>query len=134
MEKTSIKIKHKNTLRHLILLLLAVLFLAAGLIGYAFTKDQGFFYLIAGANILIIWILYKSQVRKNQVIYDAVFVKYRINDEPVERIKTDDIQDVERKENNLVLYLKEQEPKTIALDDYTEESIEEFKRVISFYF
>ncbi|MFD1094594.1 hypothetical protein [Salegentibacter chungangensis] len=134
MEKTNIKIKHKNTLRHLILLLLAILLLVAGLAGYAFTKDQGFFYLIAGSNILIVWILYKSQVRKNQVIYDAVFVKYRLNDNPVERIKTDDIQDVERKDNSLILHLREQDPKTIDLEEYTEESIEEFKRVISFYF
>lgn len=133
MKKTSLKIKHKNTLQHLIILLLGIIFLIVGLAGYFITDSQKFFYLIAFSNILIVWVLYKSQVKKNHVVYDAVFVKYRLHKEPVERIKTDDIQRVEREEDSLLILLKNKEITQIDLDEFSDESIQEFERILNFY-
>lgn len=133
MEKTSLKIKYKNTLQHLIILLLGIIFLIVGLAGYFITDSQKFFYLIAFSNILIVWVLYKSQIKKNHVMYDAVFVKYRLHKDPVERIKTDDISKVERKDDSILVHLKNQEITQIDLEEFSDESIQEFERILNFY-
>ncbi|WP_121666039.1 hypothetical protein [Mesonia aquimarina] len=130
MDQEKLKFKHKNTLRHLIFLLLGILFMIIGFVAYYTTKDFFYFYLIAIANIAIIYVLINSQIKKNQVVYDAIFLKYRLINSPVQRIKIDDIYTYEQIEKSLRVELKDHSITEINLANYQENSVQEFKNLL----
>jgi len=130
MDKKELTFKHKNTLRHLIFLLMGILFMVIGFVAYYTTKDFFYFYLIALANIAIIYVLINSQIKKNSVVYDAVFLKYRLENQPLQRVKVDEIMTYEQQEHKLIIRLQEHKNKEIVLEEYSEKSIEDFKELL----
>jgi len=130
MEKKELKFKHKNTLQHLLFLLLGILFMIIGFVAYYSTHDFYYFYLIALANIALIYVLITSQIKKHYVVYDAVFVKYRLADKPVQRIKIDELSEIILKDEKLIITLTTYEKIEIDLDYYTEESRQKFKKLL----
>lgn len=130
MDKKELMFKHKNTLRHLIFLLMGILFMVIGFVAYYTTKDFFYFYLIALANIAIIYVLINSQIKKNSVVYDAVFLKYRLENQPLQRVKVDEIMTYEQQEHKLIIRLQEHKNKEILLEEYSEKSIEDFKELL----
>lgn len=125
-----LNIKYKNTLQNLIILLVGILLLIIGFVAYFWTEEFSYFYLIVLANMLVLYVLITSQVRKHHVVYDAVFVKYRLNSGPVKRLKVDEINGVEEESHHLKIQLKEERQAEIDLEGYTESSVEEFKDLL----
>ena len=70
-------------------------------------------------------------MKKNQVIYDAVFIKYKLNNEPTKRLKVDEVAGVKKQEQTLVIQLTQNREATIELDNYSENAIEEFRDLIN---
>ena len=130
MEKKELKFKHKNTLQHLLFLLLGILFMIIGFVAYYSTKDFYYFYLIALANIALIYVLISSQIKKHSVVYDAVFVKYRLADQPIQRIKIDELSEVNTKENHIIITLTSHNKIEVDLSEYTENSHLKFKELL----
>lgn len=123
-------IKYRNTLQNLIILLVGILLLVIGFIAYYWTEIFSYFYLIVLANILVLYVLVTSQVKKNQVIYDAVFIKYKLNNDATKRLKVDEVEGVKQQEQALVVQLSQNREATIELDNYSENAIEEFRDLL----
>jgi multisubunit Na+/H+ antiporter MnhG subunit len=124
-------IKYKNTLQNLIILLIGIILLLIGLVAYIWTQEFSYFYLIALANILVVFVLIKSQVKKHYVVYDAVFVKYKLeNEKVVKRLKVSEIKGVELKEQKLLVHLAQEREAEIELAHYSKKSITEFKELL----
>lgn len=123
-------LKYKNTLQILIILLVGIILLIIGLIGYVLSKEVSYFYLVALANILVIYVIIKSQIKKHHVIYDAVFIKYKLDEGPTKRLKVDEICGVEQNEKSLFVKLNEENMATINLTNYSSSSITEFKQLL----
>ncbi|MDR6299735.1 hypothetical protein [Mesonia maritima] len=130
MEKKELKFKHKNTLQHLLFLLLGILFIIIGFVAYYSTKDFYYFYLIALANIALIYVLISSQIKKHSVVYDAVFVKYRLADQPIQRIKIDELLEINTKEEHIIITLTSHNKIEVDLSEYTENSRLKFKELL----
>lgn len=120
-----LSITYKNTLRHLLFLLVGVILLIVGLVAYYITENFIYFYLVIFANLLLVYVFFKSQTRKNKVVYDAVFVKYRINEEPTQRLKIDEIKNAKQIDKGIKVQVKS-EWQEIDLSEYSQESIDEF--------
>ncbi|MBW2961622.1 hypothetical protein [Mesonia aestuariivivens] len=128
--KQELDIKYRNTLQNLIILLVGILLLVIGFIAYYWTEEFSYFYLIVLANILVLYVLITSQVKKDQVVYDAVFIKYKLNSTPTKRLKVEEIKGVKKEENNLIIQLIQERESQIELENYSENAIEEFKDLI----
>jgi|AntDeeMinimDraft_4_1070355.scaffolds.fasta_scaffold13632_1 hypothetical protein len=128
--KQKLKFKKRNTLRNLLILLFGVILVVVGLIGYFWTKNMTFFYITVGANIFIIYGFVASQVSKNHVVYDIVFVKYKLENGVVRRLKPEDIADVNREESQLQIQFKNEESQQVDLSNYEDESIDEFESLL----
>ena len=128
--KQELTIKYRNTLQNLIILLVGIVLLVIGFIAYYWTEIFSYFYLIVLANVLVLYVLITSQVKKNQVIYDAVFIKYKLNNEPTKRLKVDEVAGVKKQEQALVIQLTQNREATIELDNYSENAIEEFRDLL----
>ncbi|GGZ43224.1 hypothetical protein [Mesonia mobilis] len=129
--KQELTIKYRNTLQNLIILLVGIVLLVIGFIAYYWTEIFSYFYLIVLANVLVLYVLITSQVKKNQVIYDAVFIKYKLNNEPTKRLKVDEVAGVKQQEQALIVQLNQNQEATIELDNYSENAIEEFRDLIN---
>ncbi len=125
-----LSIRYKNTLRHLLFLLLGFIGLIIGLVTYYITANFLYFYLVIFANLLIVYVLFKSQTRKNKVVYDAVFVKYRINEQPTERIKIGQINNLKRIDKGIKIQI-DSTWKEIDLHNYSKESVDKFYALLA---
>lgn len=125
-----LKFKHKNTFRNLLSILIGIILLLVGLVGYFWTKSQAFFYITVGANVFIVYGFIASQVRKNMVVHDLVFVKYRLKKEAVQRLKFQEIDTISREDDTLVVNFNDAETRRINLEDYAETSITEFEELL----
>lgn len=126
MENKQLKFKHKKTLQHLIVLLLSILTLIGSLIGYFFYPKTLFFFLIVIANAGILYVLFVSKTTKNTVVYDAVFVRYKLGDKPAERIKNDILLEAKKQGKDIFIKTQQNEHIAINLSSYAQESIDEF--------
>lgn len=128
--KQDLTIKYRNTLQNLIILLVGILLLVIGFIAYYWTENFSYFYLIVLANILVLYVLVTSQVKKNQVIYDAVFIKYKLNNDPTKRLKVDELVGLKKEESILHIELTQNREAKIDLENYSENAIEEFRDLV----
>ncbi len=128
--KQELTIKYKNTLQNLIILFVGILLLIIGFVAYFWTEEFSYFYLIVLANILVLYVLITSQVKKNQVVYDSVFIKYKLNSNPVKRLKVDEINGVKEENHHLKIQLNKERQAEINLENYAATSLEEFKDLL----
>lgn len=128
--KQELSINYKNTLQNLIILFVGILLLIIGFVAYFWTEEFSYFYLIVLANILVLYVLITSQVKKNHVVYDAVFIKYKLNSNPVKRLKVDEINGVEEENHHLKIQLNKERQAEINLENYAATSVEEFKDLL----
>lgn len=130
MSATPIQFKQRNVLKIFVFVLLGFILLVIGLIGYFTSENFTYFYLVVAANLIIAYIFFISRVKKNQVVYDPAFVKYKLNSES-NKIKNTLIIQAQLVEQVLEIQLKDGESLSIDLEDYQKEDQVYFEKLLN---
>lgn len=131
MPARPIQFKQRNLLKIFGFVLLGLILLVGGLIGYFISQDFIYFYLVAAANIILAYIFFTSRIKKNQVIFDPVFVKYKLNQKESKKIKNDLIEKAILTDDHLEVTLKGREDLKIDLKEYSKEDQVYFEKLLN---
>jgi len=131
MPARPIQFKQRNLLKIFGFVLLGLILLVGGLIGYFISQDFIYFYLVAAANIILAYIFFTSRIKKNQVIFDPVFVKYKLNQKESKKIKNDLIEKAFLTADHLEVTLKGREDLKIDLKEYCKEDQVYFEKLLN---
>ncbi|MDT0294738.1 hypothetical protein ACFQ3R_03745 [Mesonia ostreae] len=130
MSATPIQFTQRNVLKIFVFVFVGFILLVIGLIGYFTSENFTYFYLVVAANLVIAYIFFISRVKKNQVVYDPAFVKYKLNDES-HKIKNTLLIKAELVEQVLEIQLKEEENFSINLEAYHKEDQVYFEKLLN---
>ena len=131
MPARPIQFKQRNLLKIFGFVLLGVILLVGGLIGYFISQDFIYFYLVAAANIILAYIFFTSRIKKNQVIFDPVFVKFKLTQKESKKIKTDLIEKATLIDDHLEVTLKGREDLKVDLKEYSKEDQVYFEKLLN---
>lgn len=131
MPARPIQFKQRNLLKIFSFVLLGLILLVGGLIGYFISQDFIYFYLVAAANIILAYIFFTSRIKKNQVIFDPVFVKFKLTQKESKKIKTDLIEKATLIDDHLEVTLKSREDLKIDLKEYSKEDQVYFEKLLN---
>ena len=131
MPARPIQFKQRNLLKIFGFVLLGLILLVGGLIGYFISQDFIYFYLVAAANIILAYIFFTSRIKKNQVIFDPVFVKFKLTQKESKKIKTDLIEKATLIDDHLEVILKDRENLKIDLKEYCKEDQVYFEKLLN---
>ncbi|MDQ7916674.1 hypothetical protein RBU60_03730 [Mesonia sp. MT50] len=130
MSAIPIQFKQRNVLKIFVFVLIGFILLVIGLIGYFTSENFMYFYLVVAANLIIAYIFFISRVKKNQVVYDPAFVKYKLNAES-NKIKNTLLIKALLVEQVLEIQLKEDENLSIDLEDYHKDDQIYFEKLLN---
>lgn len=130
MSTIPIQFKQRNVLKIFVFVVMGLILLIAGLIGYFVFDDFMYFYLVVAANLILAYIFFISRIKKNQVVYDPVFVKYKLNAES-NKIKNTLLIKALLVEQILEIQLKDDENLNIDLQDYHKEDQVYFEKLLN---
>ena len=131
MTSKPIQFKHRNLLRIFVFVLLGLVLLVFGLIGYFTSQNFIYFYLVAAANIILAYIFFTSRIRKDQVVFDPVFVKYKLNEDSSKKIKATLIDKALLNEDCLEVQLTNKDNLTIDLKEYSKQDQVYFEKLLN---
>lgn len=131
MPARPIQFKQRNLLKIFGFVLLGLILLVGGLIGYFISQDFIYFYLVAAANIILAYIFFTSRIKKNQVIFDPVFVKFKLTQKESKKIKNDLIEKAFLTDDHLEVILKDRENLKIDLKEYCKEDQVYFEKLLN---
>lgn len=130
MSATPIQFKQRNVLKIFVFVLIGFILLVIGLIGYFTSENFTYFYLVVAANLIIAYIFFISRVKRNQVVYDPAFVKYKLNEES-HKIKNALLIKAQLIEQVLEIQLKDGESLSINLEKYHNEDQVYFEKLLN---
>lgn len=131
MPARPIQFKQRNLLKIFSFVLLGLILLVGGLIGYFISQDFIYFYLVAAANIILAYIFFNSRIKKNQVIFDPVFVKFKLTQKESTKIKGDLIEKAFLTDNHLEVILTDRENLIIDLKGYSKQDQVYFEKLLN---
>jgi hypothetical protein len=120
MQQDTLEFKQNNLLIIGLLIVVGALLLLIGLSGYILSESTIYFYLIILGNLLLITSFFVMRLRKNQVLYDPVFIRFKLKNYPKQKIKITDIKSAYLQGDELVLLLN-QEKKHFHLTSYSKQ-------------
>ncbi|MFD2698060.1 hypothetical protein ACFSQ0_08660 [Mesonia sediminis] len=120
MQQDTLKFKQNNLLIIGLVIVVGALLLLIGLSGYILSESTIYFYLIILGNLLLITSFFVMRLRKNQVLYDPVFIRFKLKNHPKHKIKITDIKSAYLQGDELVLLLN-QEKKHFHLTSYSKQ-------------
>ncbi len=120
MQQDTLEFKQNNLLIIGLLIVVGALLLLIGLSGYMLSEGTIYFYLIILGNLLLITSFFVMRLRKNQFLYDPVFIRFKLKNYPKQKIKITDIKSAYLQGDELVLMLN-QEKKHFLLTSYSKQ-------------
>ncbi|TXK72654.1 hypothetical protein [Mesonia sp. HuA40] len=120
MQQDTLEFKQINLLILGLLILVGGLLLLLGLLGYVLSDSIIYLYIIILGNLLLITSFFLMRLREHQVLYDPIFIRFKLRNYEKQKIKITDIKSAYLQDDELVLLLN-LEKKHFFLTSYPKE-------------